>query len=117
MIKQMTSKDKDMVAGWWRELGLDPKNLDYPLFSSFIAFKNQVTLYAVSLQLVVGSKVAYIDGFIRNPNTKTDITVVDNLHDHISKFAKSMGYERFHTITSYPEVVKRDTELGYKFYS
>lgn len=90
----MTPTDIEIVDKWWKSLGCRSAKDCYPVGSSYIYQRGKDRLYAFALHFVQGSHIAYIDGYIRNPEQSKDEFFPHNMTRITQDFAEAMCKER-----------------------
>jgi hypothetical protein len=116
-VRPYTGFDFPLVHNWWsksNEIAPWTPTL-MPLDSTFVCCVDDTPAVCVSVYLTNCKEICYIEGLISNPLlTKQQRTAaVEKLNEHITTFAKQLGYKRMICLAYKEPLKKRYEELGY----
>lgn len=115
-IRAYKDDDYEMIKTWWDRAGeVGPLPGMMPLDSSFIASIDGIPALAVCLYLTNTREISYVENFIGNPVMKSlkrrEATIV--LLDHITRFARDLGYKRMICMSEKPVLAQHYKSIGF----
>lgn len=113
MIRPFKDSDYSMICSWWNAAGEPAPSSGMMGYGTFVLELDYCPALSLTVFLTQSKQVAYIEGFIKNPEFKQSLeTEGQTLWNHCFEWAKARGAKNVFCYCKQPKLEKKYERFG-----